>query len=298
MPLKQRALRRTKRLLRSALLMYLIICIAMFAFQTYLIFPGTFRKGAPETILTPNATEELAHLKLPDGTPITGFFGKADDVNPAAPPMPRPTVIFFYGNGDCMASVLPEFNLFRRLGMNCMLVDYPGFGMSQGSPSEQSCYAAAEAAYQFVLARPEVDPKKIIPAGWSLGGAMAVEVAHRHRADGTIAGLLTFSSFTSMLDMARQNYPFLPVGLLLQHHFKSEDKLREITVPYFLGHGKIDPAIPFTHADRLAKAYAGGPDKLTRFTAEDGGHNDFFDKAGDGPGEPLENAIAKFLKQL
>jgi pimeloyl-ACP methyl ester carboxylesterase len=278
--------------------MYLIICVAMIAFQTSLIFPGSFRKGAPETVLTANATEELVHLKTPDGTPIVGFFGKADGTNPTAPPTPRPTVLYFYGNGDCMASALAEFHMFRRLGLNCMIVDYPGYGMSQGSPSEQGCYAAAEAAYQFILTRPDVDAKKIISAGWSLGGAVAVEVAHRHRNDGTIAGLLTFSSFTSMLDMAKQSYPFLPVGLLLAHHFKSEDKLREITVPYFLGHGRIDPGIPFAHADRLAKAYAGRPETLTRFTAEGAGHNDFFDIAGGGADEPLEKAIGQFLKRL
>src|SRR4051812_7708807 len=154
-PAESHLRRVAKRVLRSAALMYLIICIVMFAFQSYLIFPGTFRQGAEETRFDAGPNEELVHLKTPDGTPLVGFFGKADGLAPGDT-APRPTAFFFYGNGDNMKSAFEEFHMFRRLGYHCMLVDYAGYGMSGGKASEQGCYAAAEAAYQYVLTRPDV----------------------------------------------------------------------------------------------------------------------------------------------
>ena len=291
-PVKARVLRLGKVVLRCAILLYVLLVALMFFLQSYLIFPGTLRRGSPETVVQPDARSELVHLKAADGTALVGLFGKAAE--PAGAEAPHPAILFFYGNGDCMNSALGEFNLFRGLGFPCMLVDYEGFGMSEGKASEQGCYAAAEAAYQYLRSRPEVDKQRLISAGWSLGGAVAIDLAWRHRNDGTFCALMTFSAFTSMHDMARLNYPFLPVSLMLQHHFKSEEKIREITIPYFLGHGQSDRAIPFAHADRLAAAYGGRPNNLTRFACAPAGHNDFFDTSG----EPLQQALAAFLNQF
>ena len=291
-PFKARAARLLIRLTRSAILMYFLVVLAMFAFQRYLIFPGTFRAGSPETHVQPDTGSELLHLQSPDGTPLTALFGKADPAPRNAPPRknPPPTILYFYGNGDAMASATAEADMFRRMGANCMLIDYEGFGMSKGTASEQGCYNAAQAAYQYVLTRPDVDPKNLIAAGWSLGGAVAIDLAWRHRTDNPFAALLTFSTFTSMADMAKQNYPFLPTSLILRHHFKSLEKIADLKLPYFLGHGQLDPAIPFTNADRLATAFP-APTLLTRFTAPTAHHNDFFDAGG----EPLETALQKFL---
>jgi hypothetical protein len=174
-----------------------------------------------------------------------------------------------------------------------MLVDYAGFGMSQGKASEQGCYKSAEAAYHYVLSRPDVDTKHLFAAGWSLGAAVAIDLVHHHQSEGTFSGLLTFSAFTSMTDMGKRTYPFLPISLLLKHRFLSEDKLRDVTIPLFLAHGQADPAIPFTMSDRLAAAYGGSPAALTRYSHSTAGHNDFFDMAG----EDLERAIAAFLQK-
>ena len=68
---------------------------------------------------------------------------------------------------------------FRRLGANVMIPDYVGYGLSGGSPSEAGCYATADTAYEHLKGRKDVDPGKIVAAGWSMGGGVAVDLAAR-----------------------------------------------------------------------------------------------------------------------
>jgi uncharacterized protein len=293
---KQRAWRVVKRVLRSILLMYVLVGIAMFAFQTKLIFPGAAYQGTPDVQVEAGAEEELVRLKTVDGTEVVGLFCRAEKlVRPGtlagelAPPLP--TVLFFYGNAMCVADATFVGDKFRTLGYHVMLVDYEGYGMSGGSPSEAGCYNAAEAAYRHVLTRADVDKKRIVMAGWSLGSAVAVEMAHRHRSEGTICALLTFSAFTSMVDEALYHYPYLPVSLVLRHRFMSGDKIKEITVPYFAGHGRHDSIIPAKFLPALVKAYGGKAEDATTYeSASD--HNDFFD---DESGE-LMKKVGEFLR--
>ncbi len=290
---RQRWLRLLKRIVRSAVLMYALIGLGAYVFQERLIFPGSFYQGSPDTQVDAGRGAALVRLKAADGTDLMGYFGSAEDKRGLPVNEERPTILYFYGNGESMSSAVLSGNMFRRMGYHCMLVDYPGYGMSSGSPSEQGCYQAAEAAYQHVLARPEVDRTKLVAAGWSLGGAVAIDLARRHKSENTFCALMTFSSFSSMVDLAKGMYPFLPVSMFLKHRFLSEEKIRELTIPYFNGHGRQDPGIPCAHADKLAAAYAGGPAGLTRFMCE-GGHNDFFDAGG----KDLETAIAAFLERV
>ncbi len=294
-PQQRRLARRAKRLLRFCLIAYLLVGLVLYLFQTKLIFPGASTQGTKDALVDRLPHSQLLHLTAADGkTPIVALFGKAqlqfggDD--PRSPTLP--TVLFFYGNAMCLADAIFQFDLFRNCGANCIAVEYEGYGMSGGTPGEQGCYAAAEAAYQYLLTRPDIDPHKLVPAGWSLGGAVAIDLAWKHRTDHTIAALITFCSFTSMPDMAHYHYPFFPTSLILQHRFASEEKLRDLPIPYFLGHGQKDSMIPFTQANRLAAAYPGT--QLTRFTSPTANHNDFFEVTE----KQLPPALTKFLQQI
>jgi fermentation-respiration switch protein FrsA (DUF1100 family) len=91
--------------------------------------------------------------------------------------------------------------------------------------------------------------------------------------------------------MARRQYPYLPVSLLLRHRFESERKIKAVTCPILLGHGELDTHVPFFMRNRLAKA-AGGPVSL--FSVKDAGHNDFFDEGR----EQTRDALRDFLSRL
>ncbi|MGN6367164.1 MAG: alpha/beta hydrolase [Phycisphaerae bacterium] len=281
--------RRLRSLAWKILRIYLLVVLVLALFQKKLIFIGASTQGTPEAQVSP-VDAELLRLHTTDTppVPIAALFGKA--INPANPAT-APTLLWFYGNAMCMNDALPEFLLFRRLGCNVLLVDYTGYGMSGGEASEQGCYDAAETAYQYLLTRPDIDRQRLVPAGWSLGGAVAIDLAARHADDPHIAAVMTFSTFTSMADVAQHHYPFAPVKLLLTQRFDSEQKLPRIHVPILIGHGRRDAIVPFALSDRLANAAAG---KVTRLISPAADHNDFFDIAAND----VTRTAATFLQDL
>ena len=162
----------------------------------------------------------------------------------------RPTMIYFYGNAMCLNYATAEFDRFRRLGLNVLIPDYVGYGMSGGTPSERGCQATADAAYDYLVSRRRVDPQQIIAAGWSLGGAVAIDLAARR----TVGGLIAFSTFTSTNDMARTIFPIKLPDWFFVHRFESLRKIPKIACPILLGHGRLDALVPFAMFERLAAA--------------------------------------------
>jgi len=273
-----------------AVLVYLGLAAILFLMQDSYIFPGAATThGQHDAMLTQGTDNELIALRAADGTQIAALFGTALQSNgqPLADSSKCPTVIYFYGNGACMAYSTDIFDHVRRLGANIIIPDYEGYGMSDGKPSESGCYAAADAAYDYLLGRKDIDPKRIVPMGWSLGGAVAIDLASRRPA----VGLVTMSAFTNLRDMAHQVIPWLPVSMILKYRFDNLHKLPEISCPIFIAHGMRDELIPPRMAGRLAAAAKG---KVTRYDVMDAGHNDVFDVGG----EALWIRIGDFLGHL
>jgi fermentation-respiration switch protein FrsA (DUF1100 family) len=287
-PWKRRLRCLGRSLIRIAIATYLGLAIVLAAFQTKLIFPGASTQGQPQAVVRPSEGAELVTLTTPAGERVVALFGAAETSQgqPLADPKSRPTLLFFYGNGMCMADTLGEFMTFRRLGMNVMIPDFLGYGMSGGSPGEAGVYASADACYEHLQHRNDVDAGSIIPVGWSLGAAAAVHLASQHRT----RGLVTLSGFTSMADMAHHLFPYMPTSLLLKHHFENERKLRTIKCPVLIVHGTRDRIVPFEMSAKLKNA-AGGT--VSYMPIEDGDHNDLFDVGG----EALFQRIAQFAEQ-
>ncbi|HUO10327.1 MAG TPA: alpha/beta hydrolase [Phycisphaerae bacterium] len=288
MTVGRRVWRRLGRIGRKVLWIYLVVALVLTLLQKKLIFIGAETQGTSESQVSPPAGSELVRLRTAEGTGITGLFGKATEGADAAT---APTVIWFYGNAMCMNDALQEFKLFRRLGANVMLVDYAGYGMSGGNASEQGCYAAAEAGYRYLLSREDIDRRKIVAAGWSLGGAVAIDLAARHAEEGHICGVMTFCTFTSMVEMGQHHYPIFPVRLMLTERFESEGKMAKIHVPVLMGHGCRDSIVPFGMCERLAKACGG---RVRRFRCDEADHDDFFDVAA----ADVEREVGEFLRAL
>lgn len=266
---------------------YLGAAVMLFALQIDLIFPGAKRQGDPSTQVKARPDEQLVTLKTAHDDPVVALFAPA--LTPDGKPHPNaaacPTLIYFYGNAMCLSDALDQVDHFRRLGANVLTADYVGYGMSGGKASEAGCQATADAALAHLKGRKDVDPKKIIAAGWSLGGAVAIDLASREK----LAGLIAFSTFTSMGEMARRTLPIVPVTLLLRHRFDSLNKIDKVRCPILIGHGRRDPLIPYSMAERLASA-ARVP--VMSFAVDKAGHNDFFATGGD---QVLE-AMRTFLK--
>jgi uncharacterized protein len=277
----------TFRIVRAVLLAYLGVCLIVYSIQNSYVFPGAAAtQGQKDGSISPGYNDKLLALRAPDGTLIAALFGKALQHNgrPPANAEHCPTIIYFYGNGACMAYSTDVFEHFRRLGANVIIPDFEGYGMSGGKPSESGCYAAADAAYKYLLSRDDIDSKKIVTIGWSLGAAVAIDLASRRH----VAGLVTVSAFTSLRAMAQQFTSWLPMSLILKYRFDNEKKLAEISCPVLIVHGTDDELVPFAMSGQLAEVAKG---KVTRFDVEGGRHNDIFVAGGLG----LLNQIGSFV---
>ena len=267
-------------------LVYIGSLIVFTSFQTRIIFPGQESQGQDYAQVRPRPGTELVHLKSRGGEPIVALHGPA--LTPEGRPHPdaarRPTLIYFYGNAMCLNDATGHFERFRRLGLNVIIPDYLGYGMSGGSASEGGCQATSEAVYDYLVATRGIKPSQIVAAGWSLGGAVAVDLASRK----PVAGLIIFSAFTSGGDMGRRLMPFFPVSLLLRHRFDSLHKIQQIECPILVGHGRRDRIVPFDMGQRLAAA-AKGP--VTTLWIDEADHNDFY-LVGD---DRINEAVAKFI---
>jgi fermentation-respiration switch protein FrsA (DUF1100 family) len=277
------------RIVRVALVAYLGLVAVLYSLQTRMIFPGSGTQGQPWAEVRPRPGTELVHLTTGRGERAVALYGPALLADGQGDPSAarRPTMIYFYGNAMCLNDAALFLEQFRRMGTNVLIPEYIGYGMSSGSPSEQGCQATALAAYDYLVSTRKVEPKRIIAAGWSLGGAVAIDLASRRE----VGGLIAFSSFTSAVAMAQRVMPLIPASLLLRHRFESIDKIARITCPILIGHGRLDPIIPFAMGKELA-AKAKGP--VTTLWIENAQHNDFFEVGG----ERIEHAIAKFAAAL
>jgi hypothetical protein len=248
--------------------------------EKLLVFPGSSSQGQSESRVQPPNACVLVNMHGPDGTKIVGLFGGSTASHDTGT---RRTLLYFYGNGMCMADSLNVFNRFRGLGFNAMVVDYEGYGMSAGSPSERGCYAAADAAYDYLLTREDIDQHHIVGVGWSLGAAVAIDLASRK----PLTAVATFSAFTSIGELSRTLAPGLPPGFLASR-FDNLAKIGSLSCPLFMAHGTSDQLVPPEMLDRLASA---AKSKVTVLHVSGAAHNDIFFVGGDSLYHKLQTFV-------
>jgi fermentation-respiration switch protein FrsA (DUF1100 family) len=234
----------------------------------------------------PGADYEIVPLQTRDGTRIVALFGGALDPRGGHTLVAgkRPTVVFFYGNGACLASMGDVFEGFRRLGVNVLMPEYPGYGMSGGKPSENGFYAAADAAYDYAVQRPGLDPDRIVSAGWSMGSAVAIDLASRRK----VSSLVVVSAFTTLPAVAHALVRWFPTSLIIRSRFDNLAKIPLVSCPVFIARGTRDTLVPPSMSDKLAEAAKTG---VTSYKVSGGGHNDVFDVGG----KPLWEAMEGFI---
>ena len=222
---------------------------------------------------------EDVYLTTSDGVRIHGWF---------VPGSGGPTLVWFHGNGGNISHRVDNIaGLHGRLGVSILIIDYRGYGLSEGSPTEQGTYLDAEAAVAHALSRPDVDPERVVLFGRSLGCAVAAEMAVRHDAYAVVLE----SPFTSVLAMAKRVYPFLPgVGLLVGDMYDTLDKVARIGAPIMVLHGDSDEIVPFEMGREVFEA---APEPKRFFAIRSAGHNDTYAVGG----VPYLNALGSFLAE-
>jgi pimeloyl-ACP methyl ester carboxylesterase len=237
---------------------YLAVCVWVLVNQEDMLFDPT-----PISETTPGPGEEVF---IPVGS--GGDQGELHACWFPAADADAPTFLYLHGKTHNNSTHPEHAQWLQRLNYNVLMVDYRGFGKSRrgGKPNEAKVYEDAAAAWNHLTQKRGIKPQQIFIYGHSLGAAIAVELATHHP---DAAGLVAESAFTSVPDMAKRDYWFLPTGLLLRLRFDSLQRVRTLQVPLLLIHGTQDEKVPFTMSKEL---YAAAPKPKKLLLIERAGH--------------------------
>lgn len=206
---------------------------------------------------------EEVRLAAADGTRIHGWFIPAGGDTTRA----RLTVLLLHGNAGNLSHRLEKLAILRELGVDVLILDYRGYGESEGRPDERGLYRDARAGYEHLVSERGLDPRTLVLFGESLGSAVASHLASETR----IGGLVLDAAFTSIPDVAQDMFPFLPVRWVVRDRYDTLGRIARIQAPVLILHSHDDEYFPFAHARKLAAAA-----REPTVVELRGGHNDGF----------------------
>jgi len=256
-----------KRWLKGLLFIYAGYLALMYFAQRSIMFPGQYRE-APAALRLSEGMEQLwiecdgAKVEvlllapLPNNATQTAAGSVATTKHPA--------IIYTHGNGELIDDWLTELRPYREWGCYVVLVEFPGYGRSTGSPSEASIAAVVTRVYDELLKRPEIDSTRIVAHGRSMGGGAACLLADAR----PIAALILESTFTSIRAMAGR---FGLPGFLCSDPLDNERVVMNWKKPLLILHGTRDRVVPYSHGEALAKANPAAG----FITWQNADHNDF-----------------------
>lgn len=241
----------------------LVIALSLISFKIFFILleqKSLYHpyKEIPETPKNLGIAFEDVNFETADGQLLNGWFVPVKDA--------KVTILYCHGNAGNIYHRLHKVKFFHEMGVNFFIFDYRGYGKSTGKPSEKGLYKDAQAAYDYLVSRNDVDKNMIVAYGKSLGGPIAADLCVNRQA----RALILEGSFASVTLRAQQLYPFLPMGFLITQKYDTMAKVKNLRIPKLIAHGKKDEVISF-HNGEILFATALEPKQFLPF---DGGHND------------------------
>jgi abhydrolase domain-containing protein 17 len=235
-----------KRPFKSLAFIYVVLAITACGFSNKFIFQPQASQ------YTPNASR-LEMLTGSEGEQIAAFW-----YPPAKPD--GPVLLWSHGNAEDIGALVPLHRELATEGFGLLAYDYPGFGLSEGSPNEAGCYAAIQAAHTHLLTEKKIAPSRIFIVGQSVGSGPACWLAERE----DTAGLILLSPFLSAFRTVT-TIPLFPGD-----KFPNIHRIKKIDEPILVIHGTLDNTIPFSHGRKLHDLHP-GPKKFLPIDGAD--HN-------------------------
>lgn len=257
---------------------YVAIAAYLYFSQSRLIFLPHL--GGRELVTTPaeiGLDYRDVWFEAKDGVRLHGWWVSVAN--------PRGAVLFFHGNAGNVSHRLESIEIFANLGLNVLIIDYRGYGQSEGRITEEGTYLDARAALGY-LDRNGWPREQVLVFGRSLGAAVAAWLGARE----PVGGVVIESAFASVPDMAAKLYPWLPVRWLSRFHYDTEKAASRTSNPVLVVHSPEDEIIPF---DQGRKVFAATKGKGV-FLEIAGGHNEGFLVSG----AVYTDGIDRFVTQI
>ncbi len=276
-------------------LTYLGLCLMLAFLQRKLIYvPRTSPVAMSESGYTEDRIREVV-LGVDKGVDLYGWYCLPEAESASTP---SKLAIIFPGNGGNRLNRVRILELVNDLGCAALIVDYRGYGGSDGKPSEEVIASDCRKVWDYATSDLGFSNDQIIVFGQSLGGGIATRLVWELCQDGNPpAGLVLQATFTSLVDAAKHRFPWLPVNLLLVDRYPSIERIPDVTCPLLFLHGKQDSIVPFDLGQQL---FATAPDVSSngipkRFVElPEAGHNDIYHVAL----EDVKDAKREFLKSI
>ncbi|MHC4836542.1 MAG: alpha/beta hydrolase [Planctomycetota bacterium] len=216
--------------------------------------------GFEAVSLTTSLGFEAVSLTTSDGVTLAGWYVPAAEA--------ERTVLFCHGNAGNISHRLDTLKMFHELGLNCLIVDYRGYGQSNGKPTEKGTIIDIKTCWDWLIEEKGVRPEEIILFGRSLGGSVAAAVAN----DVNPACLVVESAFTSFDDIGSHYYPWLPVRLFTRYRYNTLEAVKQIHCPLLVIHSLDDEIVPYKFGRQIFAA----ADEPKQFADLKGSHNEGF----------------------
>ena len=212
------------------LAIYMLVLILLFIFQRNLMYHPDENNYFGDKL---KVNIEKVKINTSDNINLLAWFHKKDLKK-------FKTIVYFHGNAGKLENRIHKLNHFKDMKVNFLIIAWRGFSGNEGKPSEEGLYEDGNSSIRW-LKNLGLTEKDIIIYGESLGTGIATEISQNKN----FAGLILETPFTSMIDAAKNFYPYIPVDLILKDKYKNNVKIKNINVPLLVMHGEEDQIVPF-----------------------------------------------------
>ncbi|MDC0428448.1 alpha/beta hydrolase [Candidatus Pelagibacter sp.] len=212
------------------IVVYVSVLILLFIFQRSLMYHPLENNYSGDKL---EVEVEKVKIATSDNINLLGWLHKKDFKK-------FKTIVYFHGNAGTLENRIHKLNHFKDIDVNFLIIAWRGFNGNKGKPSEEGLYIDANSTILW-LKELGLTEENIILYGESLGTGVAIEIAQSK----DYAGLILETPFTSMVEAAKNFYPYIPVSFLLKDKYDNQNKIKNINIPVLIMHGEVDQIVPF-----------------------------------------------------
>ena len=255
---------------------YVLLLTVVFLFQRNLLYHPSVNNSLKDKVTNEPTEIEKVKITTVDNIDLVAWFYNKNIEK-------FKTILFFHGNAGSLEDRTYKLNHFKDLNVNFLIIAWRGFSGNAGKPNEVGLYNDAAGAIKWLKLK-GITEKNIILYGESLGTGVAIEVAQNKN----YAGIILESPYTSMVNVGKKHYPLFPVRFLLKDKFESFKKIKKVSIPVLVIHGKVDKIIPFAMGKKM---YELANEPKFFYFQDYGDHMIDYD-------EKLLSALKKFIQRL